>query len=170
MNASHHTGRTRALTFLALTGFVVMVLAFIPSPFRLLTYFESVPAAEVKSPPPLKMAALPAKDAFAEVTARPIFNAGRKPDPARDAAVVAESAGETTSDLSQFRVVGIVTDRELQLALVQTPSGTTARVRAGDTIDGWRIEKVDVSGVTATDGTRSARLVIPRAPNGTPSP
>jgi general secretion pathway protein N len=171
MSATHDSGgRTRTLALIALAGFAVMVAAFIPSPLRVLTYFEGVPEPEIEAPPPLKMATLPPKDSFAEITARPIFNQNRKPDPARDVPMSGESVAEEASDISQFKVVGIVTDRELQLALVQTPGGTTARVRAGDTIEGWRIEKVDVSGVTASDGTRSARLVIPRAPNTAATP
>jgi hypothetical protein len=163
-------GPTRALSFAALAGFAVMVAAFIPSPLRLFTYFESAPQVEIQPPPPLKMAAVPPRDAFAEITARPIFNQDRRPDPAREAPTSGENIAQQAGDLSQFRIVGIVTDREVQLALVQTPGGTTTRVRAGDTIDGWRIEKVDVSGVTASDGMRSARLVIPRAPNGRSTP
>ena len=171
MSANFDTGGpTRTLSLAALAGFAVMVAAFIPSPLRLLTYFESAPQVEIKPPPPLKMAAVPPKGAFAEITARPVFNQDRRPDPVREATVPSDNVAEQAGDLSQFRVVGIVTDRELQLALVLTPGGTTARVRAGDMIDGWRIEKVDVSGLTASDGTRSARMVIPRAPNGTPTP
>src|SRR5262245_55426959 len=164
------SGSTRTIALAALAGFVLMLAAFIPSPLRLLTYFESAPQVEIKPPPPLKMTPVPPKDAFAQITAHPIFNQDRRPDPAHETPAPGEDVAEQAGDLSQFRVVGIVTDRELRLALVQTPGGTTARVRAGDMIDGLRIEKVDVSGVTASDGTRSARLVIPRAPNGAPKP
>jgi general secretion pathway protein N len=138
----------------------------------LLTYLEDVPAPQLKAPPPLKMAALPGKETFAEITARPIFNQDRRPDPARpaDATTMTDAGAEPAPDLAQFRVVGIVTDRDTQLALVQTPGGTTTKIRAGDTLEGWRIEKIDVSGVTATDGIRSGRLVIPRAQNAAPTP
>lgn len=170
MSANQNTGRrTRILALTALAGFAVMVAAFIPSPLRVLTYFESVPQAEIKPPPPLKMAALPAKETFAEITARPLFNRARKPDPA-SAPVDFTASAEQTADLAQFRVVGIVTDRQTQLALVQTPDGATTKIRAGDMLEGWRIEKIDVSGVTATDGIRSGRLVIPRAENAAASP
>lgn len=170
MNPDLNTGgRTRILALTVLAGFAVMIAAFIPSPLRVLTYFESVPVPEIKPPPPLKMALLPAKETFAEITARPIFNHARKPDPA-SAPVDFTANAEQTADLAQFRVVGIVTDRETQLALVQTADGSTTKIRAGDMLAGWRIEKIDVSGVTATDGIRSGRLVIPRAENAATSP
>jgi hypothetical protein len=170
-NGHDNGGRTRLLTFAALAGFAAMGAAFIPSPLRLLTYLEAVPEPQIKAPPPLKMAALPPKDAFAEITARPIFNQDRRPDPAKVIDTTMTDAGtEPAADLAQFRIVGIVTDRETQLALVQTPNGATTKIRAGDTLEGWRIEKIDVSGVTATDGIRSSRLVIPRAQNTAPSP
>jgi hypothetical protein len=171
-NGHDNGGRTRLLAFAALAGFTAMGAAFIPSPLRLLTYLEDVPEPQIKAPPPLKMAALPPKDAFAEITARPIFNQDRRPDPAKTAidTTMTDAGTEPAADLAQFRIVGIVTDRETQLALVQTPSGTTTKIRAGDTLEGWRIEKIDVSGVTATDGIRSSRLVIPRAQNTAPTP
>ena len=169
-NGHDNGGRTRLLTFAALAGFAAMGAAFIPSPFRLLTYLEDVPEPQIKAPPPLKMATLPPKEAFAEITARPIFNQDRRPDPPSAPVDMTMAGAETTADLSQFRVVGIVTDRDTQLALVQTPAGTTTKIRAGDTLEGWRIEKIDVSGVTATDGIRSGRLVIPRAQNAAPTP
>lgn len=171
MTANHHNGgRTRLVTFAALAGFATMGAAFIPSPLRLLTYFENVPEPQIKAPPPLKMAALPPKETFGEITARPIFNQGRRPDPPSVSIDMTMADAETTADLSQFRIVGIVTDRDTQLALVQTPGGATTKIRAGDTLEGWRIEKIDVSGVTATDGIRSSRLVIPRAQNAAPTP
>jgi len=169
-NGHNNGGRTRLLAFAALAGFAAMGAAFIPSPLRLLTYFETVPAPQIKAPPPLRMAALPPKEAFAEITARPIFNHARRPDPATVRATMTDAGNEPATDLAQFRIVGIVTDRDTQLALVQTPGGTTTKIRAGDTLEGWRIEKIDVSGVTATDGIRSSRLVIPRAQNAAPTP
>jgi general secretion pathway protein N len=139
---------------------------------RLFTYLEDVPEPQIKAPPPLKMATLPPKETFAEITARPIFNQDRRPDPLKPAVDMAMTDGgvEPAADLAQFRIVGIVTDRDTQLALVQTPAGTTTKIRAGDTLEGWRIEKIDVAGVTATDGIRSSRLVIPRAQNAAPTP
>lgn len=163
-------GRTRLITLALLAGFAVMVAAFIPSPLRVFTYFETVPQPDLKPPPPLKLATLPPQETFREITARPIFNQGRKPDPATAREAIAETDPGAAADLAQFRIVGIVTDRDVQLALVQTPSGTTTKIRAGDTLEGWRIEKIDVAGVTATDGIRSGRLVIPRAENAAASP
>lgn len=161
---------TRTLMLIILAGFAAMLAAYLPSPASLLAG-QSARAPQVVEPPPLKMAAMPPREAFAEIASRPIFNNARRPDPPTTDATVQDVYGEgTVSDLSQFRVVGIVTDRETQLALVQTPAGKTERVRAGDTLEGWRIEKIDVSGVTATDGIRSARLAIPRAQNKAPTP
>jgi hypothetical protein len=171
-NGHDNGGRTRLLAFAALAGFAAMGAAFIPSPLRLLAYLDDVPEPQLKAPPPLKMAVLPPKDAFAEIAARPIFNQDRRPDPAKAPidTTMTDAGTEPAADLAQFRIVGIVTDRETQLALVQTPSGATTKIRAGDTLEGWRIEKIDVSGVTATDGIRSSRLVIPRAQNTAPTP
>lgn len=156
-----------------LIGFAVLFAAFIPSPLRFFTSLETAPTPEVKAPPELKMAAMPPAETFAEIVQRPLFNENRLPDPARAQATADTGDGSTApaaSDLSQFKLVGVITASSIRIALVQRAGGETKRVRAGDTIDGWRIEKIDVSGVTASDGNRSARLVIPRAQNAAANP
>lgn len=161
------SNRTRLLAGAALLGFAALALAFVPSPLRLLDYFESVPLPQIRAPQRLKLAPMLPDSAFAEITARPIFNQGRLPDPPT-AVRPADEAG--SADLSQFHLVGIVTNAATQLALVRRGEGPTTVLRKGDSLEGWRVEKIDVLGVTASDGIRSARLVIPRAQNNAPSP
>ena len=140
-------------------GFVVLVLAFVPSPLRLLDLFDKAPEIEVRAPPSLKMVAVPPAAAFDVITARPIFNAGRKPDPQTTAA---SSAGDVAvqGDLSEFRLVGIVTDSATQRALIEKSGSPSIRVGPGDTLAGWRIQKIDASGVVATKNGQSQKIVI----------
>lgn len=171
-NANADTsGRTRLLIALVLAGLVAMIAAFVPSPLKLLASWEGPQLPIVKAPPPLKLTALPPKERFAEIAARPIFNQDRRADPSASvAAAPVDGAADEPEDLAQYHLVGIVTDATTRLALLRNANGATTKVRAGDTLNGWRIEKIDVSGVTATDGIRSARLVIPRSQKSAATP
>ena len=153
------------------SGFVAFVAAFVPSPLRVFDVFESAAKVEVREPPKLAMAEAPALEMFTEITARPIFNAARKPDPDARAAATPDAAGANVgADLSEFRLVGIVADSTTQRAIVERQGSASLHVAPGDSLGGWRIVKIDAAGITVTKDGRSVRVVIPKTQPRAPTP
>lgn len=150
-------------------GFAAMVLAFVPSPLRALELFERRPVVEIKAPPPLKLTAAPPATVFAAIAARPLFNIDRKPDPVPPPPEPPKPA-IVLGDLSQYRVEGVVASSETQLALVRKVGAQLLTLKQGDTFEGWKIEKIDASGVSISGGDRSEVLTTPRAKNRAQSP
>ncbi len=165
---------TRWLWALVGAGLVALVAAFVPSPLRVFDLFDAPATISVRKPPPLKLRDMPPASAFAEVVARPIFNAGRKPDPAARSANTSPSAtGADQGDLSEFRLVGIVVDSTTQRAIVERSGSPSMRLAPGDRLAGWRIDKIDAAGIVASKDARSIRIGMPKArprPPGTTSP
>jgi hypothetical protein len=155
----------RWLTVAAGTGFLALLAAFVPSPLRVMDLFDKPVEVTVQRPPKLVLREMPAISAYSEVTARPLFNSGRVPDPettvglAPSPAAVAQGPGE----LSEFRLVGIVTDSTTKLAIVERSGAPSLKVAPGDQLAGWRIDRIDASGLVATKDARSVRLGIPKA-------
>ncbi|MEQ1864562.1 MAG: hypothetical protein ABL996_07895 [Micropepsaceae bacterium] len=145
-------------------GVVALFAAYLPSPMQSLSVFDAPEAIEVAKPGVLKMREMPPQSTFAEIVARPIFNEGRRADPAtRGAGTLQASAFEGQGDLSEFRLVGIVADATTQRAIVERPGAGTLTVGPGDRIGGWRVDKIDAHGVTASKDSQSVRLVIPKS-------
>lgn len=154
-------GLTRWLWIALAAGVVAFVAAFVPSPLRLLSLFDVPVTIEVSKPPQLAMREMPAGEQFAEIEARPLFNVGRKPDPAtRTAGSVQAAAQDRGGDLSSFRLVGLVSDSVTQRAIVERADGGTLRVSPGDSLGGWRIEKIDGTGIVARKDSQSVRIVM----------
>jgi len=155
----------RALVVLIGAGLAMAVLVFMPSPLAMLDLFEQAPTVEVKAPPRVMLAAMPAATAFAAITARPLFNRDRKPDPLPPPPEAPKPAIEL-GDLAQFRLEGLVMSSDAQLALVRKGGAQVLRLRPGDMLDGWKVEKIDSKGVSISGGDRSELLTIPKAKNG----
>jgi len=161
----------RLLIGAIVAGVVALVGAFLPSPFGLMSLFDSSPSIALRQPPALRMRALPAPSAFSEIGARPLFNAGRKPDPASGRAGGGEPpAGADQGELSQYRVVGIVADRTTQRAIVERSGAPSLKLAPGDRLAGWRIDKIDAAGIVASKDARSVRIGIPKARSPTATP
>lgn len=155
----------RSCIALAGAGFVVMVLAFAPSPLGIVDLFDQVQVVEIKSPTIVKAAAMPASAAFEAITARPLFNRERKPDPVPPPPEPPKPA-IVLGDVSQFRVEGLVTTNETQLALVRKSGAQLLRLKPGDTVEGWKVDSIDIAkGVSISGGDRSEVLKIPKAAN-----
>lgn len=162
---------TRLLWVVAGAGAVALVAALAPSPLRVFDLFDEPVVIDVRKPPALKLRDVPPVAEFADIAARPLFNAGRKPDPAPLAASGGSPAatGER-GELSAFRVVGIVADSVTQRAIVERKGSPSQKVAPGDRLGEWRIDKIDAAGIVVSRDGRTARLAIPRyqAPSGTP--
>lgn len=158
------TTLTKTLGFVAVTGLVALGAAFVPSPMRVLSAFESPAEVAVNLPPRLTLTELPQVDVYADIVARPIFNEGRRPDPAtRPAASSPSAAGTDQGELSEYRLVGIVADSVTQRAIVERPGASSVRLAPGDRLAGWRIDKIDAKGIVASKDARSIRIAIPKA-------
>ena len=172
MNIVGDTGAYgRFMVVITVLGVAAGALAFFPSPLRLFNLFEEVPVTAVNPPPPLviqKM--LPLQD-FDTITSHPLFNKGRLPDPVASAsAPVSQPAAGGTGDVSQFRLVGIVGDSSMQLALVQKQGGSMVTLKPGDSLEGWTVERISAAGVAISGGGRKEFLTIPKAVNRAQSP
>lgn len=156
-------GLSRGLLMIIGAGVLVLLLAFVPSPLGLLGAFDAPATVTVRRPPPLALPAMPPLSEFAAITARPLFNEGRKPDPATGAvgnASVGSSADQ--GELSEYRLVGIVADRATQRAILERSGAPSLKVGPGDRLAGWRIDKIDSSGIVASKDERSVRIAIPK--------
>jgi hypothetical protein len=150
-------------------GLAAMMLAFVPSPLRVFDLFDSAPVVEIKTPPPLKMAAISPATAFEAIVARPLFNIDRKPDPVPPPPEPPKPA-IVLGDLTQYRVEGVVVSSETQLALVRKTGAQLLTLRQGDTLEGWKIDKIESRGISISGGDRTEVLTTPKAKNAAPSP
>ncbi len=154
---------TRWLSAFLGAGIVTFVAAFVPSPLQLFAAFDAPAVIEVGKLPQLAMREMAPASQFAAIEARPLFNEGRKADPAGGRAGGVQSATPAGGELSEYRLVGIVADSVTQRAIVERAGGTTMRVGPGDRLGGWRIEKIDAGGLTVRQGSQSVRIVMSRA-------
>ncbi len=156
---------------LTAAGLFAAALAFVPSPFALFDLFEKPPVPEVKAPPPLRLPPTPPLASFDGITARPLFNVDRKPDPLPPPpTAAATSPALALGDLTQYRVVGTVRDNRKQLGLVQKSGASLLTLKPGDTFDGWTVDKIDRNGIAISGGGRKEVLAIPKATNAAKSP
>jgi hypothetical protein len=152
-------------------GVVALLAAFVPSPFGLMGLFDAPANVALRQPPALSMRDMPPLSAFAEISARPLFNAGRKPDPASGRLGGGEPpAGGDQGELSQYRVVGIVADRTTQRAIVERSGAPSLKLAPGDSLAGWRIDRIDAAGIVASKDKQSVRIGIPKARPRTATP
>ena len=163
------TGFRRAMALTGAAGIAAALIAFVPSPLRVLDLFASRPALEVTAPPPLKMKPMPAIATFEAIAERPLFNADRKPDPSPPPPEPPKPA-IVLGDLAQYRLLGVTGDRRTQRALVQKAGGAPLTLKPGDTFEGWTVDKIDAAGVAISGGDRKETLAIPKAQNRVQSP
>ncbi len=162
-------GAQKFLALIGALGLAAAVVAFFPSPLRVFDLFDAPQAAEVKAPPTLVMAPMPAIGTFDAIAERPLFNADRKPDPLPPPPEAPKPA-IVLGDLAQYRLVGFTGDRHTQLALVQKTGGQLLTLRPGDAFEGWTVVRIGVDGVAISGGDRKELLAIPKAQNRAQSP
>jgi general secretion pathway protein N len=100
-------------------------------------------------PPPVPLAS------FTEVWQRPLFAADRKP--------AAQATGESSVNLGDLQLTGIIMTPTLRMALLQDPSGDKAvRVREGAAMpDGrWTLEKLTPRSATFGNGGERKELAL----------
>ena len=99
---------------------------------------EPLPAAQGQGraldAPLGRLIAPPARQTFAAVVERPLFNASRR---APSAAPL--SVGGEPMLLGRYRLSGVVVTAERRLALLADASGQHIKVEEGGDLDGWRM-------------------------------
>jgi hypothetical protein len=88
---------------------------------------------------------------YAAILQAPIFSPDRKPGEDDDAIAGA-------GPLNGFAVVGVATGRNFAMALVKGPEGSVRTLHLGDTIQDWRLVRIESSQLTFARA--SARHVI----------
>jgi len=96
---------------------------------------------------------------FRAIVERPLFSPTRRPPPS--------SAGEPDSGPRQFQLKGVVVSaREQHALIVSQATGKSYRVRTGDVVEGWRVERITADSAAFTkDGVEA---LVRLAPNPHP--
>jgi hypothetical protein len=110
------------------------------------------------------------EELLATALARPLFSSTRRPSQS------ATNDRVTTSDLTDMRLTGIVTDPEHHVAIFAVNGAKPLRLSEGEVVSGWRIESITPRQVSLSgfDGTKTLEpkldpnLVQP-APGPTPA-
>ena len=89
---------------------------------------------------PLSDATVPAADTLAATVERPLFSPSRRPP--FEAPPVEIAPAQPPPPLPVPSLRGILMVRGAPLALLEGTSGSTVRVRQGDTIDGWTVRSI----------------------------
>lgn len=161
----------RAFGWIAAAGLAASLLAFLPSLPGLLEGLRPAPVPQLKAVTLVPVQEAEPLEAQEVLTRRPLFNAGRKPDPRSGPIGTATDGGAAPpTDPAQYRLVGIAGDSVARLALVRKADGGIVTVRKGDSLDGWIVEQIDARGVSISGGGRTELLAIPAAVNGAPTP
>jgi hypothetical protein len=109
----------------------------------------------------------PPESDYADIDARPVFSAARKP-----LADSTQAAAATAS--SDFSLAGVIMDANRAVALIRSRSAnTTTSAVLGDSVAGWRVVRIEATAVTLHDASGDAVITIegPAArPAGAPLP
>jgi hypothetical protein len=122
-----------------------------PAPAEIAVAAGSAPARGKTPPPSVASVANVRPDSIvAEILARPLFSATRRPPPQSDS-----PTGD--SALSDTRLTGIVTEPGYRFAIFAPHGAKALIVHEGDTVSGWRVENITPSEVSLTgpEGTKT---------------
>ncbi len=116
---------------------------------------RTVASPELFELPPLEM--------FGELVERPLFEPTRRPvpaavPPAEELAKVADAASPSGKKVA-FKLTGVVIDGVQGIALI-AHTGRVDRVRTGEAIVGWRLEKIESERVVLDRGTEKVELQL----------
>jgi hypothetical protein len=157
---------TKVLALALAAGVAAAASAMVPSPLSYIS-LSAGEAPEIRAPSIPKVRDPGALTVYASIAERPLFNADRKPDPLPPPPPppVPPKPQIVLGDLGQLKLVGVILSGDNKIALVRRASAGTLTLRVGDTLDGWKIEKIDVQGVGLSGGDRQDSLRIPKAEN-----
>jgi general secretion pathway protein N len=126
------------------------------------------PPPELPAPPALERFRLAPPGQYAEMTARPLFIAERRPEPPPPPDEAAPPEKPSAGPEQKFMLFGVMIAPGTQAALVrlEEPNARTARVRVGEAIGEWRLDAVFPDRVVLRKGeaTQDLPLTRPRKP------
>lgn len=114
---------------------------------------------------------LPPLAQYEEMNARPLFIAGRRPEPPPpDEPPPPPPEKPPVGPEQKFLLLGVVLSPQTTVALLrlEEPNAKTARVKIGDTVGEWRLETIFPNRVTLRKGAeiREVALARPKKPSG----
>jgi hypothetical protein len=115
---------------------------------------------------PVESFAIAPLSRYDEIIARPLFLASRRP------AEVLDTVGQQKpGDDAVFSLLGVVMTPERMMALLQVDkSGKIARLRVGETVEGWQLESVQATSVLLRRGDVVKNLPLERNKKTTARP
>lgn len=105
---------------------------------------ESIPDSSDDSPKQQSLRDLPAGTEFRFVAERPLFTPTRKPPEVKEVGAEPEEVVESQAVTVDFALHGVVTDEQVQLAIVKSDDGIR-RLALGEEIKGWKLVSVEGS-------------------------
>jgi len=92
---------------------------------------------------------------FRAIVERPLFSPTRRPPPS--------AAAEPDAGPRQFQLKGVVVSaREQHALIVSQATGKSYRVRTGDVVEGWRVERITGESAAFTkDGVETLVRLVP---------
>lgn len=127
------------------------------------------PAPELPAVAPLENVGLAPPAHYGEITVRPLFIAERRPEPPPPPEETPPSEKPPAGPEQKFMLFGVMIAPGAQAALLrlQEPNARTARVKLGDMIGEWRLDKISAAGVVLRKGEaiQDLPLTRPRRPS-----
>jgi hypothetical protein len=95
---------------------------------------------------------------------RPLFSPNRRPPPKLAAPVAVRQEQPPPAPPPSLVILGIISENGEGRAAIRSadkrPADKVLRVRAGDDVAGWKVEKVEPRRMVLTQGTRSVDFVL----------
>lgn len=89
---------------------------------------------------------LPPFPAFSAISDRPLFRADRRPEPAAIVETPVQPTAEIPQGQPDFVLIGTVTGPNGGVATIRSQN-ETRRAYVGDTVDGWRVDRITGTGI-----------------------
>lgn len=131
-----------------------------------------MPPVELPVAAPLEAFRLPPPNHYGIVARRPLFIAERRPEPPPPPEDAPPEPTPPPSPEQKFVVFGVLLTPGAQAALLrlEEPNAKPTRVRVGEQIGEWRLERISPQGVALRKGAvlQELPLTRPRRPGGPP--
>ena len=132
-----------------------------------------MPPVELPAAVLLEPFRLPPPEQYGIITTRPLFIAERRPEPPPPPEEAPPEPSAPPTPEQKFTVCGVMMMPGGQAALLrlEEPNAKTARVRVGEQIGEWRLERISPQGVVLRKGEvmRELPLTRPRRPGAPPA-
>ena len=155
--------RLLALVALLLGGIVLAELGTAPGTRDTAVPAPRAPAASDAGAPAFDLAStrapIPALESLTQTVARPLFSRDRKPGVAASATV--DVAPTRVASAPNLGLIGVVIVDGEPVALVENRAERrTLRLREGDSLAGWRVQRIEPDRVLLRDGDRVVEVKL----------